>query len=83
MRAVLEQRDDAAFAADAFVAQELGLVFELHAAAQVDAELAGRLRLLALRFHRGLEARLIDGEAALARDVGREIDRESRRCRRA
>ena len=61
----------------AFVAEEIRLVFEADAARHVHAELAGRLRLLALHFHRGFVARVVDGQAALARDVRREVDREA------
>ena len=41
------------------------------------AELARGARALALRLHRLLEARLVDGEPALARDVGRQVHREA------
>ena len=58
------------------VAQELRLAFDLDAGGEIDAELARGLRLLALHVHRALVAFHVDGEPALARDVGREIGRE-------
>ena len=50
---------------------------DLHVGAQVHAELARGACALTLGVHRGLEARLVDGEAALARDVARQIQREA------
>ena len=40
-------------------------------------ELAGGARLLALPRHRHLEAGVVDGDAALAADVGGEVEREA------
>ena len=76
-RAALEQRDDLADVGGGFVAEEVRLVFEANAARHVDAELARGLRLLALHFHRGFVAGVVDGQAALARDVGGEVDRKA------
>ena len=47
------------------------------AGALLGAELAGLLRTAALRLHRGLKACQIDGEAALARDVARQVHGEA------
>ena len=49
----------------------------MRARPQIDAEAARRTRALTLRFHRRFEACAVDGVAALARDIGREIRRES------
>ena len=73
----LQERDDVRLAPVVLVAGELGAAFDLGVAAHVDAELARGARTPALLLHRGLEAGLVDREAALAGDVGREIDREA------
>jgi hypothetical protein len=75
--AALEQRDDRAEVADLAVAEEVGLAVDLHAGGQVDAELARRLRLLALLLHRALETVHVDLETAFARDVGRQVGGEA------
>ncbi len=67
LRAALQQRDDDTFAVGAFVTLEGRLGIDGRPAAQVDLELAGRTSAIALRFHFGFEAVLIDGEVALAR----------------
>ena len=72
-----EQRDDAALAGFAVVADERGVRVNAQVAAQVDVELAGSASTRALRIHRRLETRLVDGQAALARDVGGEVHREA------
>ena len=50
---------------------------ELDRVAQVHAELARGPRAAALRRHGGVEARLVDREAALARHVGGQIERKA------
>ena len=71
-------RDDLALVLEVLVAAERRSRRRASSrAAQVDAELARRARAFALRFHRLLEARLVDREPALARDVGGEVDREA------
>src|SRR6185503_17391390 len=74
---VLQERDDRARAGEVLVAAEIGLAFDRHAGAEVDAELAGFLALLALPFHGRFVARVIDRQAALARDVGSEVHRKA------
>src|SRR5439155_3289694 len=76
--ASLEQRHHAAGAPDPLVALELGARIERSAAAPIEVhELAGLLGTPPLLFHRRLEARQIDAEAAFACDVGRQVDREA------
>jgi hypothetical protein len=74
VRGPAQQRGDRARIREVFVAAEARLALDGNAAAHVDAELARGLRLSALRFHRLLEAFLIEREPALARDICSEID---------
>ena len=74
--AILVERGDATFVRQRLVAVEarlLAAVIELSACL----ELRRRARALALRVHRALEAGLVDLDAALAADVGGEIEREA------
>ena len=76
LRAVAVERDDAALLGQRVVAAERGLgalVVELRALL----ELARRARALLLRAHRRVERLHVDLEAALAADVGGEVDREA------
>ncbi len=72
-----EHRDDTALAGLALVADESSLAVDAQVAPQVDVELAGGTRHRALRIHRSLEPGLVDREAAFARDVVGEVDREA------
>src|SRR5207302_3565671 len=74
-RAAFQDRDDATLRIEAFVALKQRARIDFGAATQVDSELARLLRPAPLLLHRFIEARLIDRDPALARDVRREIRR--------
>ncbi len=78
---VLQQRDHLQrIGLQRVVAQEHGghqLRHQIGRQGGAAAELAGRARGLALALHRAFEARHVDVHAALAGDVGGEIDREA------
>ena len=59
------------------VAGKIRLAGQLDRVAQLGAEFAGGARAAALRLHGRVEARLIDREAALARHVRRQVEREA------
>ena len=75
--AVLQDREHPALALELFIAAELAFGIERPGRAQVDAELAGGARAIALQFHLPLEPRLVDREPALTRDVGGQVHRET------
>src|SRR5690348_2663068 len=75
--ASLEQGDHSALRFETLVALEGRARIHCRAAAHVDPELARLLRAAALLLHRRVESRLVDGEAALARDVGSQVRRKA------
>ena len=77
LRAVAQQRDHARLAREAVVAGELGDGVQLRQAGVVDRETARGACPLALCLHRAVEAGLVDGQAALAGDIGGQVDREA------
>src|ERR1700730_17392109 len=77
LRALLQQRDHTAGAGQPLVALEQRVRVERGAAAQIHAELARFLGTAPLFLHRRFKARLVDFQAALARHVGRQVDRKA------
>src|ERR1700682_5930400 len=77
-RALLQQRDHTARAGQPLVALEQRARVERGAAARIHTELACFLRTAPLLLHRRFKARLVDLEAALARHVGRQIERKAK-----
>ena len=71
--AIENQRGDPRRVRYSIVAREIGLPGQLDRVAQIRTELARRARPAALRVHGGIEARLIDAQASLARHVGGQI----------
>jgi len=72
----IEQQNDGRLGRERLVSQELRLALDFHAGGEVGAELARGLRLPPLHVHGALVALRVHGQAALTRDVGREIGRE-------
>ena len=73
----LEQGNDLAAAAGAFVTEEAGVAINLDQGVVVHAEGAGGTGALTLRFHFTLEALFVHRQLALAGDVGSQVDREA------
>ena len=73
----LEQGNDLAAAAGAFVAEEAGVGVDLDQRVVIHAEGAGGTGALTLRFHLALEAFFVHRQLALAGDVGSQVDREA------
>ena len=74
--AVAINGDDCGYLGERFVAYEFGflaLVFDTCR----HFEFARRTRLVALMCHRGIKSRLINTDAAFARDVGGEVERKT------
>ena len=72
----VDRRDLAVLADQVLVAVEGGVGAAVGQALR-QLELARGARLLALAGHRGVEAGFVDGDAALAADVGRQVEREA------
>src|SRR5690606_20590284 len=77
IHAFLEQRDHLAAARRALVTDKARLALNLHQAVVVQAERTGGACALALGIHLTLKALLIDGQLALAGDIGGQVNRET------
>ena len=73
----LEDCSDFALTGERVVAAEAAFRIERVGAAQIHAEATRGAAAFTLAIHRFLESRLVDLEAALTRDVGGEVHRES------
>src|SRR5690348_7464239 len=73
----LQQDDNMPLRLQAFIALEQSARINRSSSPQVDPKLACGLGALLLLLHRDVEAHLVDGEPALASDIGGQIGRES------
>src|SRR5690606_18402591 len=73
----LEQGNDLAAAAGAFIAEEAGIGVDLDQAVVIHAEGAGGTGAFTLRFHLTFEAFFVHRQLALTGDVGSQVDRET------
>src|SRR5690606_33128640 len=73
----LEQGNNLAAAAGAFIAEEAGIGVDLDQAVVIHAEGAGGTGAFTLRFHLTFEAFFVHRQLALTGDVGSQVDRET------
>ena len=74
---VENQRRDLADPRKMIVSREQRFPRQLHRVTQIGAEFARGARASALSLHRRIEPRLVDREPALARHIGRQIERKA------